>query len=208
MGGRGSGTWYRWDTKTKLDDGLRLDMNKLIRDKLVKPNVHAYGTLTWTSTRTGEERGNIGYEVNTRNPDDMWLRVYYTSTIHGEKHKMDYKIRLTMTTPHYGGKRFWFLCPLTGKKSSVLHSPPGSKWFASRHAYNLKYSSQSEGPHDRVISRKFRLQRKLGGEQYYIKPKGMHQKTYDRLLRQYWKAEQEADRWLCSEFQRRFGYLP
>lgn len=208
MGGRGSGTWYRWDTKTKLDEGLQLNMNRIIRCKTVMPGIWHSGAWAWTNTKTGEQTASISYEVNTCDPADMWIRLRYTQTCQNEKHDMDYKVRLATTTPHYGGKRFWFICPQTGKRTSILYSPPGSKWFASRHAYNLKYASQSEGPHDRVISRKFRLQGKLGGENYYRKPKGMHQKTYDRLLGKYWKAEEEADRWLCSEFQRRFGYLP
>jgi hypothetical protein len=32
MGGKGSGSWYRWDKKTKLDEGLKLNISKLIRD--------------------------------------------------------------------------------------------------------------------------------------------------------------------------------
>jgi hypothetical protein len=121
---------------------------------------------------------------------------------------MDYKIRLTFTTPHYGGNRLWFLCPLTGKRTSILYSPPGSKWFASRYAYNLKYKSQSEGPFGRAADRKFRLQRKIGGDHYYKKPKGMHRKTYDRLLQEYFQAGEASDNMLYAEFQRRYGCIP
>lgn len=206
MGGRGSGRQMFWSDITKLDDGLRLNMNKLIRDKLVKAGLRKNGTLTWTNTRTGKKIADIGYEIDTFEPADMWLRVYYTSTIHDEKHSMDYKIRLTTTTPHYGGKRFWFICPLTHKRTSVLYSPPGGKYFASRHAYNLKYKSQSEGPLDRAISRKWRIVHKTGGTYSPKRPKGMHQKTYDRLLHKFWQAEQEADEMLHQECIRRLGY--
>lgn len=205
MGGSGSGRQMFWSDITKLDDGLRLDINKLVRDRLISTDCWRSGTLTWTSTRTGQERGNTGYEINTRNPDDMWLRLYYTKTIRDEKHSMDYKIRLTASRPHYGGKRLWFLCPLTGKRTSVLYCPPGSKWFASRHAYALKYQSQSEDQFGRAVNRKFRLQKKLDGENYYRKPKGMHKKTYDRLLREYWRAEQASDNLLAVAYMQRFG---
>ena len=204
MGGRGSGRQMFWSDITKLNDGLRLDINKLVRDKLITAERWNLGTLKWTSTRTGEDRGNIGYEINTRNPSDMWLRVYYTSTIRGEKHSMDYNIRLTATQPHYGGKRFWFICPLTGNRTPVLYSPPGSKWFASRYAYNLKYQSQSEGPLDRAISRKFRLREKIGGENYSRRPKGMHEKTYWRLLNEFWRAEMISDNMFGEIYMRRF----
>lgn len=205
MGGRGSGRQMFWSDITKLDDGLRLDINKLVRDDLIAADRWNTGALKWTRARTGEDRGNIGYEINTLITSEMWLRVYYTSTIRGEKHNMDYKIPLTTTQPHYGGKRFWFLCPSTGKRTSILYSPPGSKYFASRYAYRLKYQSQSEGPFDRAVSRKFRLRDKIGGKKHWMRPKGMHEKTYRRLLNAYLQAEEVSDNMLAQEYMRRFG---
>ncbi|NCC61227.1 MAG: hypothetical protein EOM12_09840, partial [Verrucomicrobiae bacterium] len=64
MGGFGSGGWYRWDTKPKLDSGLRLDINKLIRDGLIpKGSGSSMGTLTWTRTRDNSYVASIGYTV-------------------------------------------------------------------------------------------------------------------------------------------------
>lgn len=203
MGGRGSGTWYRWDKTTKLDDGLRLDINQLVRGGSIPPRGRKTGALEWTSARTNEHYASIGYEINTDNPDSMWMRVYYTSTIRGKKHDMDYKIPLTTTKPHYGGRRFWFICPRTGARAAVLHCPPGSKWFASRKAYNLKYHSQSEGPDYRDINRMWKLKNKLGGESFYRRPKGMHRKTYDRLFDEIIQAEEVCD----MHFLRRFGNM-
>lgn len=193
MGGYGSGRKGYLIT-TKVDDGLSLNINKLVRGgQILKSGSHA-GTVYWTKASTGEKTSSIGYESNTLNPDDMWLRIHYTCTIEGKEYEMDYKIILTTTQPHYGGKRFWFECPLTKRRTSVLHSPPGSKWFACRHAFGLQYQSQSLDELSRANEKVYRIKRKLGGEKYYFKPKGMHQKTYDRLLRELYKAEEVAKR--------------
>jgi hypothetical protein len=54
-----------------------------------------------------------------------------------------------------------------------------------------------------AIDKKWKLRDKIGGEHYYIKPKGVHQRTYDRLLDEYWKQEE-----LCERlFFKRFGIL-
>lgn len=203
MGGEGSGNWYRWDKKTKLDEGLKLNINKLVRDGLFPSRGWTTGTLEWTYTRTKEHYAGIGYEINTGNPDDMWMRVRYTTTICGEKHDMDYKISITTTKPHYGGRRFWFICPRTGARAAVLYCPPGSRWFASRKAYSLKYLSQSEGTDHRAINRMWKLKNKLGGENFYRRPKGMHRKTYDRLFDEIIQAEEVCD----MHFIQRFGNM-
>ncbi len=200
MGGRGSGSWYRWDKKTKLDEGLKLNINKLIRDGYFSPRGWTSGTLKWTNTRTKEHYASIGYEVDTRNPDDMWMRVYYNTTIGGEKHDMDYKISITTTKPHYGGRRLWFICPHTGARAAMLYCPPGSRWFASRKAYSLKYLSQSEGTDHRAINRMWKLKNKLGGENFYRRPKGMHRKTYDRLFDEIIRAEEVCDMYMIQRF--------
>jgi hypothetical protein len=161
------------------------------------------GTLKWTYTRTNEYCASIGYEINISKPDEMWMRVYYTTTIHGEKHDMDYRISITTTKPHYGGRRFWFICPHTGTRAAVLYSPPGSKWFASRKACNLKYLSQSESQDHRAIARMWKLKNKLGGKNFPKRPKGMHRKTYDRLFRETLLAEEICD----IHFIQRFGHL-
>lgn len=198
MGGWGSGR-YGYTTTAKLDEGLRLDINKLKREGQVALHVWASGSLLWTRVSSGEQVASIGYEVNTTNPEDMWMRVHYTHTPYhsDEPEKMDYKIRLTTTQPNYGGKRLWFICPITGKRTSVLYSPSGSKWFASRYAYKLKYGSQSKGAQDRAIDRMWKLKNKLGGEEFYRRPKGMHKQTFERKLEEIWEAEEVADGYLA-----------
>jgi hypothetical protein len=92
------------------------------------------------------------------------------------------------------------------RRVAKLYIGAGSNYFTSRHAYRLKYESQSESYHDRVLNKKWRLQKKLGGDRYYIKPKGMHQTTYQRLLDEYYQAEMQCEDVLYA-MMRRYGMI-
>ena len=57
---------------------------------------------------------------------------------------MDYKVRLSESYPHYGGKRYWLECPLMHCKTSrsgKLYLPPFRDWFGCRKCYGLQYES-------------------------------------------------------------------
>ncbi len=206
MGGYGSG---RSHETAKLDEGLQLNINKLKRDGMLDFNTWRSGSLKWTRVSTGEETASIGYETNTLDPEDMWMRVHYTHTSYydDEPHQIDYKIRLETTQPNYGGKRLWFICPVTQKRAAVLFKPAGSKRFASRYAFNLKYQSQSRSAHDRAIDRMWTLKNRLGGDDYWCKPKGMHWKTFERIVQAIHEAEEVCDGYLAQFVMRRFGSL-
>lgn len=195
MGGYGSGR-NGFSTTAKVDEGLKLDINKLKRDGMIAFNSHRSGSLTWTRAGAGEEAGSIDYEINTIDPQDMWMRVHYTHKSYwdDEPDKMDYKIRLETTQPNYGGKRLWFICPKTGQRAAVLHKPPGSKCFASRHAFNLKYQSQSRGCIDRAIDKKWKMLDKVDGTYFPVRPKGMHNKTFDKIYDEFVKQEMLCDK--------------
>ena len=77
----------------------------------------------------------MGYEADLTEPDDPWLRLRYC--VNGER--ADCMVRLVTTRPNYGGRRWWFLCPLVGRRAAKLYLPPGGKLFGSREAYGLTY---------------------------------------------------------------------
>lgn len=120
MGGSGSGSYYRWGSKQTVEDGLTIDLNKLIRDGSIKPGVGWQATLTWTNTRTGEKVASIGYEANLIKPENAYVRLHYN---HNDK-PQDYKVRLTTTQPNFGGVRWWFICPVSGQRVGKLRDGP------------------------------------------------------------------------------------
>lgn len=147
--------------------------------------------------------------IYTTLPNESYLRIYYTITRSGQK--IDYKVRLTRTFPRYGGERLWFICPATRKRVAKLYLHPGGDIFASRQAYRLSYSSQSETSYDRAIRKMWKLKNRLGGEDYYFRPKGMHQKTFDRLINKTLEAEERVGGLFVAhfgKFAKRVGMPP
>jgi hypothetical protein len=93
------------------------------------------------------------------------VRLHYTTTRwDGERRESDYWISLTTTSQHFGGRRWWFVCPRTGRRADKLYLPNGAFTFAARQAYRLAYRSQREAPHDRALRRAFKLRGKLGAD--------------------------------------------
>ena len=78
----------------------------------------------------------MSYEADLTEPDDPWLRLRYD--VSGER--VDCMARLVTTRPNYGGRRWWFLCPLLRRRAAKLYLPPGAKLFGSREAHGLTYA--------------------------------------------------------------------
>ena len=82
---------------------------------------------------------------------DEYIRFQYTQTdkCTGEKTDLDYKVALTWTPCYFGGRRWWFICPLVinrcecGRRVGALYLD-GGKYFGCRHCYNLTYESSKE----------------------------------------------------------------
>ena len=85
--------------------------------------------------------------------DNAWLRLHYRAN--GEA--VDYKVQLVTTKPNYGGHRWWFICPIVRRdggpprRVAKLYLPSGSKYFGSREAYGLTYTSCQESGKSRGL---------------------------------------------------------
>jgi len=192
VGGWGSGSWIRWPTKPVVEDGLTLDLCRLIREGLVVPGSSVAGSLVWRHSTTGGETFSVGYHASLLSPGSGWLRLYYTAA----GMSLDYRIELTVTRPYFGGTRWWFVCPVEGVRAAKLYSPPRSCLFLSRKGLRLAYRSQNQGTWERQLRVAQAIRVKLGGtpnlaDPFPDKPKGMHWKTYFRLRK---KAGWVADR--------------
>jgi len=76
---------------------------------------------------------------------------------------VDSRIFLTSTTPHFGGRRWWFRCPANGVRVGKLYLPLVAIHFASRRAHDLTYTScQQSGQSNRFWRR---LARDLGRDE-------------------------------------------
>jgi len=97
----------------------------------------------------------------------------------------EYQIGLLTTPQRYGGLRWWFECPRTGKRSVKLFLPLGGHRFWSRAAYRLGYASQREDRMGRAQRQAIKVYKVLGGDGHWMdgpppKPKWMRWRTYER----------------------------
>jgi hypothetical protein len=144
MGGRGSG-WAR-ERKTTVEAGLILDIKKLVAMGALVPGAYRRGSLT-----CGCDSSEFEYESELRQDGtgSLFLRCV------GPGQQFCHWVSLRSTVPHYGGRRWWFICPIEKIRVSKLYLPPGATQFASRKAYDLTYRSVQESGW-RKRSEKFR----------------------------------------------------
>lgn len=197
MGGIGSGQYYRWGSKSTLEDYKCLNINRMVKLDAIEDNSLNSGYWIWSDANTGKEKSRIGYQCNTLAPDNQYLRIQYSFTDSGQE--FDYKIKLSTSKPHYGGKRYWFLCPVTSKRVSKLYLIPSDGRFLSRHVYKINYASQMRGYIDRQIDKKWKILRKTDGSNHPIRPKGMHHNTFDKILDKYWEQERLCDQLIFNQ---------
>jgi len=105
--------------------------------------------LTWTRSLSGH-KSSIGIAVDVLGEPYVKLRYTITDRNSGEKADYDYKVSLTTTPCHFGGVRYWFICPLVrngspcGRRVGTLFLSSGGKYFGCRHCYDLSYESRNE----------------------------------------------------------------
>ena len=174
----------------------RLDVYYLHRHGMLTPG-HA-SSLHWN--RNGERVASIG----------MWAEagrivLKYRSRPRGaeEWQDMEYPVALDWTACNFGGQRPWFLCPRCGRRVAVLY---GGTIYACRHCHNLAYESQREAVHHRLLNRAHKLRDRLGGDGWWSKPKGMHQKTFDRLFAEYQYYEEASNVAFCRRAKKILGW--
>jgi hypothetical protein len=172
----------RW--RVCLQDGLKLDLNLLIRQGAIRPGLSSGpGLIQWT--RSGEVTASAAITANLCDPETGWLRIQASG--------LNQRIILVSRPRHFGGRQWYFICPIENKRASVLWMPPGAKEFRSRQAWGRKvaYRSQFLSVYDRGHSGKAKIKGRLIGdldpEEWELppKPKWMRWRTYNRLAERF-----------------------
>jgi len=196
VGGIGSGSWYRWDTKTTTEEVKRIDIRVMKKNGWLVPGW--WRTMSWTCG--GEPSGDIKYQV-----DHDGLDLSYRSRSAGEDwQSVKERILFNRTPCSYGGERLWFLCPHCGRRVAILYGVDAR--FLCRHCYDLPYASQMKGRLDQLIDQKHKLGNRIF-EDYdgygWRRRKGMHQKTFDRLYEKFWRLDMAIDDGIAGRFGER-----
>lgn len=103
-------------------------------------------------------------------------------------------VSLTWTSCTYGGRRPWFLCPRCSRRVAKVYLHRG-RW-GCRECFDLAYQTQREDALGRVYAKEHRIFRKLDerdprGQLLPLpeRPKGMHWRTYFRLVQEAGEAQ-------------------
>ena len=151
MGGFGSG--YQGPRKQLVENSLTLSISDMMRLGAIVPGKRNGGQWSWNFPGK-MPHARIGYVADVRTVEGAALRLFYEAN----GHPVDNVVKLTSTRPHFGGRRWWFICPAvgadgrTGRRVAKLHLPPGERYFASRRAHGLTYRSCRESGQFRAIS--------------------------------------------------------
>lgn len=199
MGGFGSGNWSSCGGKTKAEDVRRIDIRNLKRNGLLIPGIS--GPLFWSCG------GELCGSIIVRAEDDRLVLSYSSRASDDEWKSINENIYFDYTSCNYGGERKWFLCPHCSKRVGVLYGA-GIR-FLCRHCYNLTYSSQNEDFTTRMYRKSRKIRNKLGvsggvAEPIWQKPKGMHWKTFSRLVAE----EEQANNAASYRIAQKFSLLP
>ena len=172
---------------------LKLDFNLLTRRGLIAPG-SATGphAIRWVNSN-GEviASGWISADMAGDARGLFYIRI----------DELDQRIALINLPRHLGGRQWFFVCPLTDRRASILWLPPGAQQFASKHAWpgKVAYRSQFMTAMDRAQLGMERIKQRLIGdldpEEWDLppKPKWMRWKTYYRLIEQFERYEAALD---------------
>jgi hypothetical protein len=173
-----------------LENGLKLDLNKLARQGLVRPgaSVGPY-FIRWFSTYWDEEIASGLISASMEGEYEGWFRIQIGS--------LDQRIILLPKVRHFGGRQWYFICPVMNRCVSVLWMPPGASRFCSRQAWGRRvaYATQFADPDNRAhigkAKIKSRLIANLDPDEWEVppKPKWMRWQTYNRYVERFDKYE-------------------
>ena len=194
MGGFGSGEYRRGRAKTRVESCLRFG----IGDFPCRMPPPSAGTLIWRNGQTVTDLVVFDTQESETGP---YLTLHYrlgdaaSGGLDGvlprppELHdaqaaakEVHIPVRLQATRPGFGGKCWWFTCPLTvsgvacNRRAGKLYLPPGGRYFGCRHCYDLTYrSSQRAHQTERAIASAERLAARI--ERLDAKQAGCRRKT-------------------------------
>jgi hypothetical protein len=177
--------------RARLESGLKLDLNRLARRGFIQPGAYKRSGIRWSYDGEETASGIITADMSGARGPHGWFRIQIGN--------LDQGIHLMALARHFGGRQWYFICPHTGQRASVLWMPPGARSFASRLRWGRRqvaYASQFLDCDNRAHLGQAKIRSRLcliGGFDsdewdFPPKPKWMRWSTYNR-------AEAKFDRY-------------
>jgi hypothetical protein len=187
MGGIGSGSEPQ---RTLVEDCLILDANELARQGCFQVGSLTSKENCWKIDGVTVAKAVLEIDLRCDRYQPQ-MRLTLSRPHHEDVSQM---IALRDITPTYGGIR-WFFKARNGERCQKLNLPPRSNRFGTRKEFQLSYRSKRLSPPARARWRAQQLRESLPGsayQKYPPRPRGMHRKTYDRLVSQLREADDKV----------------
>lgn len=188
-----------------LQDGLKLDINRLARRGFIRFGARSgLRGIAWNHSYWGKVGSGV-IEADMSQPfKEGWLKIQMGDFFQ--------RISLESQPRHFGGRQWFFVCPVRHRKTTVLWKPPGASRFCSRQTWGrqVAYHSQFQDYVGRAHLGKERIKSRLIADldpdewEFPPKPKWMRWRTYQRYERLFDSYEESLDQGLLS-LARRFG---
>ncbi len=170
-----------------LEDGLRLDLNELIREQTIVPGRATSQRIYWQYV------GSRQLVAWARITADLTDWAYARLRI--QMPNLDQTVDLTAEQRNLGGEQWYFHCPALNRRVSVLWKPPGAARFCSRQSWGkqVAYQTQFLDRARRAGIGRQRIRSRLGTDHnesipWHLpppKPKWMRWATYERHASRY-----------------------
>jgi hypothetical protein len=173
-----------------LQDGLKLDLNRLARQGFVRRGARSGPTgIRWSSIYWDQELTSGIITADMSGNHEGWLGLQLGN--------LEQSFTLVAQPRPFGGLQWYFTCPVLNRSVSVLWRPPGARDFRSRQAWGrqVAYASQFIDQINRAHLGKSRIKRRLiadlDPDEWDLppKPKWMRWSTYNRYVERYDKYE-------------------
>ena len=166
-------------TSVKAERCKQIDVQTLHRTGLL-----VAGSSSWMWPTPEDKSGTVGRAIGV-DADEWGITLrFYIREIEYVRH-----IGITRTPCHFGGSRPWFVCPACKARVGVLFEL--STDYLCRRCHKVSYRSQRTSPCARAWIKQRKIERILGPN--FERPKGMHHKTYLRLLKVVSQCQAERD---------------
>lgn len=138
-------------SKLQVEKCREISIFKLKEWGYLENEWNQHGGIKWTDERGDENK--ISFYIDLCDKNGMYIELNYKTKGYWEKEWTDikYKIPIVTTPCNYGGKRYWFICPIhnngkyCGKRVAKLYKGGNCNYFACRHCYDLTYQSRIDG---------------------------------------------------------------
>lgn len=142
--------------------------------------------IRWTHSYWGEIASGL-ISADMGGQDEGWFRIQLGS--------LDLRIVLVARPRHFGGRQWYFMCPVLNRPASVLWKPPGATRFCSRQTWGrqVAYQSQFSDPTSRAHAGQAKINSRLCSiagldpDEWDLppKPKWMRWATYNQYSERY-----------------------